>query len=159
MDLNPQPPALWTSSEGPYELADYCIRNKTRLLILINAWIDSGAQDEGGIEDDGEGDDENNHDWQTLRYWSARLRPLWKRDGRRRGSMDTIYSGSSNGSAEGEEEVIEDEEEEEKPPSETIVVACNRSGEENGIYLFHSLLVNLSFLINRESIRWDVSDI
>lgn len=132
MDLNPQPPVLWTSSEGPYELADYCIQNKTRLLILLNAWLDSGVQDEDGIEEEGEGDAENNHDWQTLRYWSARLRPLWKRDSRRRGSMDTIYSGSSNGSQEGEEDVVEDEEEEEKPPSETIVVVCNRSGEENG---------------------------
>ncbi|KAF9465275.1 carbon-nitrogen hydrolase [Collybia nuda] len=128
MDLNPQPPVLWTSSDGPYELADYCIKSETRLLIMLNSWLDSGTEDEDSIEED-EGDAEHSHDWQTLRYWSARLLPLWKRDGRRRGSTDTIYSGSSNAS-EGEQEDIA--EEEERTPSETIVVICNRSGEENG---------------------------
>ncbi|OBZ71514.1 Protein N-terminal amidase [Grifola frondosa] len=63
----PEPAAsiIWDIDEGPYEVADYCIAKKTNLLILLNAWLDSGAEPE------------KNTDWQTLNYWAARLRPLW----------------------------------------------------------------------------------
>ncbi|KAF8073961.1 carbon-nitrogen hydrolase [Lyophyllum atratum] len=158
MDLNPQPPALWTSAEGPFELADYTAKNRSRLLVLLNAWLYSGLTEDDelgemgekedekednsdnskeGTELEAEDDEDNEPDWYTLRYWAARLRPLWRRDGRRRGSNETMYSDGSIGSVGNEEEAVEDaiedvEEEEEKPPHETIVVLCNRTGKENG---------------------------
>jgi hypothetical protein len=55
-------------------------------------------------------------------------------------SLETFYStgsveDSDDGRKSGEhiaEEAVEDEEDEEKEPHETIVVACNRIGKENG---------------------------
>ncbi|KAG6840882.1 hypothetical protein C0991_003475 [Blastosporella zonata] len=164
MDLNPHSPNIWTSDKGPYELADHCVKNQSRLLVLLNAWLYSGLDEDGEkegaeeanldeeekekeVESDQEDvdSDEGEPDWYTLRYWTARLEPLWRRDGRRRGSNETVMSGSSNGSGsddrdrpEGEEQPVveeaveEEEEEEEKPPHETIVVVCNRTGKENG---------------------------
>lgn len=104
MDLNPQTPQ-WTSAAGPYELADYCIAKKSNLLILLNAWLDSGD----------EPDEEK--DWGTLNYWAARTSPLWSD---RVLHKDTKASDSDQG-------------------HETIVIVCNRSGDENGepwIFLF-----------------------
>ena len=146
MDLNPQPPAEWTSiTAGPYELADHCVKHKSKLLVLLNAWLDptvdvaqddkdSECQDETTKEDEeGDSSDDEEPEWGTLNYWSARLRPLWRSDGRRRGSNETIYSNDSTESEKDEyEEAVEDEEMEEKAPHETIVVACNRAGKENG---------------------------
>ena len=66
MDLNAQPPADWTIEDGPYELADHCIETKANILLILNAWLDSGMIDA-------------DKDWQTLNYWAARLRPLWAR--------------------------------------------------------------------------------
>jgi len=68
MDLNPQPPAVWSSEDGPYELADYCSEKKCDILLLLNAWLDSNENPE------------EFEDWDTLSYWIARLRPLWHRD-------------------------------------------------------------------------------
>ncbi|GLB38646.1 putative carbon-nitrogen hydrolase [Lyophyllum shimeji] len=149
MDLNPHPPALWTSAEGPYELADYCMETQSKLLVLLDAWLYSGLTEDGEAagdekemkdekdqadEEAEETDDEDEPDWYTLRYWTARLRPLWRYDGRRRGSNETVVSASVD-SSEGDrpqEEAVEEEEEEAKPPHETIVVVCNRTGKENG---------------------------
>lgn len=64
----------------------------------------------------GDKDDEE-YDWLNINYWAARLRPLWAQD-----------------EQEGDRESISCSE-------ETIVVVCNRFGEENGmliIFLFHS---------------------
>ncbi|KAG5638737.1 hypothetical protein H0H81_010547 [Sphagnurus paluster] len=166
MDLNPQPPAEWTSPDGPFELADFCVKHQSRVLVLLNAWLYSGLNEDGEaeVEEEENGQQESSDvageekaengeqeeqvygekvdtksepDWYTLRYWTARLRPLWRRDGRRRGSNETIVSGSTNGSGVKEEAVAEEQidevEEEEKPPHETIVVVCNRTGKENGI--------------------------
>ncbi|KAF5377883.1 hypothetical protein D9615_006678 [Tricholomella constricta] len=164
MDLNPHPPAMWTSSTGPFELADHCAKNRSRVLVLLNAWLFSGLGEDGELQNydkedeeeqdkDSHGDADEGHevskeevddgrlddsepDWYTLRYWTARLRPLWRRDGRRRGSNETVVSGSTNGSEGNEEEAaeqaVEDEDEDEKPPHETLVVVCNRTGKENG---------------------------
>ncbi|KAH7337094.1 carbon-nitrogen hydrolase [Rhizoctonia solani] len=66
MDLNPHPPNVWTSVEGPYELADYCIEHNVQTLILLCAWLDSGVSPE-----------DTQFDAQTVSYWIARLRPLW----------------------------------------------------------------------------------
>ncbi|KAJ7701396.1 carbon-nitrogen hydrolase [Mycena rosella] len=88
MDLNAQPPSSWTIKDGPYELADYCLAQKTNILVMLNAWLDSDEQPE------------NEHDMDTLNFWAERLRPLW------------IESSTSS--------------------QETIVVVCNRGGDENG---------------------------
>ncbi|KAG6831030.1 hypothetical protein H0H87_006519 [Tephrocybe sp. NHM501043] len=183
MDLNPQPPNNWKSVDGPFEIAEHCIENRSRLLVMLNAWLFSNLNENGETttvsaggggsdteeldeaktegndamdeekelgrvaeEDEGTIDpDEDEPDWYTLRYWTARLEPLWRRDLRRRGSNETIMSNSSNvsdrgsdkpkGEEQGVVEAVEEEEEEEeedKAPHETIVVVCNRSGKENG---------------------------
>ncbi|KAF8909051.1 carbon-nitrogen hydrolase [Gymnopilus junonius] len=100
MDLNPQT-ETWTSSEGPYEIADYAASKKADVLVLLNAWLDSGKETE------------EDHDWQTLNYWAARTRPLWT-DEPLGSPVDEKKLHSNN---EGHE---------------TIMVVCNRSGEENG---------------------------
>jgi protein N-terminal amidase len=140
MDLNPQPPAQWTSAEGPYELADHCVENKTNLLVLLNAWLDSGAQDDGDLisedrDKENEGDEDKEEmagpDRQTLNFWTARLWPLWRRDARLKGNNRTNVSQSSE--LDGGQENGVRREKEGRRSHETIVVACNRTGEENGM--------------------------
>ncbi|KAJ7728815.1 carbon-nitrogen hydrolase [Mycena maculata] len=89
MDLNAMPPHSWTSEDGPYELADYCLKENTNILVMLNAWLDSGKQPE------------EEHDIHTLNFWAERLRPLW-------------LESSSPAS------------------QDTLVVVCNRGGDENG---------------------------
>lgn len=109
MDLNAHPPADWRTSKGPYEFADYTLAQESDVLILLNAWLDSGVQvyrphepddvkplDEVMIEDT---------DWNTVNFWAARLRPLWAQD-REHLSVEKT----------------------------TLVVICNRTGEEKGAY-------------------------
>jgi hypothetical protein len=92
MDLNVLPPATWeTIEDGPYELARHHLASKSSVLILLNAWLDSGK------------DPEEEVDANTINYWAMRLRPLWS-----------------------EEEVVSEK------GTETMVVVCNRTGEENG---------------------------
>ncbi|KAJ7845376.1 carbon-nitrogen hydrolase [Mycena olivaceomarginata] len=87
-DLNAQPPHQWTTVDGPFEVADYCLTQNTALLVLLNAWLDSG--EEPGSD----------YDMHTMDYWAERLRPLWLKS---------------------------------SPASqETLVVVCNRGGDENG---------------------------
>ncbi|KZT73961.1 carbon-nitrogen hydrolase [Daedalea quercina L-15889] len=102
MDLNVLPPAEWNPDGGPYEVAEHCISTNSNLLILLNAWLDSGNDED---EDKG---------WQTMNYWAARLRPLWAKplvDGHGNHARDTHAL----------------------PGEETIVVICNRFGQENGV--------------------------
>ena len=66
MDLNVQKPLEWISIEGPYEIASHCIAERSNLLILLNAWLESP-------EDVGE-----HHAWSTMNFWAHRLRPLWE---------------------------------------------------------------------------------
>jgi len=103
MDLNPQIPD-WSYAQGPYEIADHCISTKSNLLILLNAWLDSGKELE------------ETHDWSTLSYWAARTRPLWSN-----GNDEDNGSDSS-----GEEQDISTSD------NETVVIVCNRTGQENG---------------------------
>ncbi|KAH9947447.1 carbon-nitrogen hydrolase [Amylocystis lapponica] len=100
MDLNVQAGSTWMFGVGPYEIADHCIAKKANLLVLLNAWLDSGE------------DKEEDEDMQTLNYWAARLRPLWAKPPNKK-------AGSANNHRTDLGE-------------ETIVVICNRSGEENG---------------------------
>jgi len=71
MDLNVQPPSMWTIESGPYELADHCAATRSNLLVLLNAWKDSGRNEDA------------KEDWETLNFWSLRLQPLWDDTGRR----------------------------------------------------------------------------
>jgi protein N-terminal amidase len=66
MDMNVQRPLEWTSVGGPYEIASYCIAEKSNILILLNAWLESP-------EDIGE-----DTAWSTVNFWAHRLRPLWE---------------------------------------------------------------------------------
>ncbi len=97
MDLNPFPPADWTLEDGPYEVAEYCQAQDTDLLVLLNAWLDPDPEADDGPS------------WSTLRYWAARLRPLWFND---QEGNSTPPQGTSD--------------------EATTVVVCNRTGEENG---------------------------
>ena len=113
MDLNPQI-ENWMQSDGPYELASHCLSNKANILILLNAWLDSGK------------DPEESFDWSVLNFWAARLQPLWAGDEQKhldeRVSESPVYM--TNGVDKSESK-----------GKETIVVVCNRCGEENGKFL------------------------
>jgi len=102
MDLNAQSPARWTLEEGPYEIADYCVAQKSNILILLNAWLDTGAEQH------------QDKDWQTLNYWASRLRPLWAN-----AVDEPKYAKGSVPSPHNTKD-------------RTFVVICNRCGEENG---------------------------
>ncbi|KAI0685622.1 carbon-nitrogen hydrolase [Cytidiella melzeri] len=108
MDLNTQPPAIWTSDGGPYEIADFCIENKANVLVLLNAWLDSGEEVD------------NPKDWSTINYWLARLRPLWARTD----ELENV-GGDSDSDGESHDNSAID-------AHETIVIVCNRGGRDNG---------------------------
>lgn len=122
MDLNAHPPADWTSPHAPFEIAAHCVAQKSDILILLDAWLDSGkttSEYDGG---EAEEDEEGECDWQTVNFWAYRLNPLWEKD------LETIAGESGKSLASG------DVSESNEPPkkAETIVVVCNRTGEENG---------------------------
>ncbi|KAI0304305.1 carbon-nitrogen hydrolase [Multifurca ochricompacta] len=102
MDLNPRSP--WTLDGGPYELADHCLKTRSNLLILLNAWLDSGEEQD------------RDKDFSTLNYWTVMLRPLWyqKDNDELNMNSETAEPGKA------------------KEDAETIVVVCNRNGIENG---------------------------
>lgn len=89
MDLNPFPPAVWSSREGPYELANFAIDNNTRLLIILCAWLDSKAHPE------------EPWDKETVNYWLARLLPLWKRINEQQVEQDTVVVICNRAGADG----------------------------------------------------------
>ncbi|KAF7985942.1 hypothetical protein HWV62_43878 [Athelia sp. TMB] len=97
-DLNTDRPPEWSFEDGSYEIADYCISQKSDLLILLDAWLDSGEASK----------DES--DRSNIEYWAARLRPLWVEP--------TAEGGISD-------------EERAQSGKETLVVICNRFGDEN----------------------------
>lgn len=66
MDLNVQKPLDWETIEGPCEIASYCVAEKSNILLLLNAWLESP-------EDSGD-----SHAWTTMNFWAHRLRPLWE---------------------------------------------------------------------------------
>ena len=100
----------WSTAEGPYEIADHCISKNSNLLILLNAWLDSGE------------DLEENHDWQTLNYWAARTRPLWS-------------NGNDDNDSDSSQDATKPSLTSDSGSNETIVVICNRSGQENGPFI------------------------
>lgn len=122
MDLNPQIPD-WSLAHGPYEIADHCISKKSNLLVLLNAWLDSGKEPE------------ETHDWSTLNYWAARTKPLWSN------GIDDDDSDFSREEQDASEQPLVSN----PPANETIVVVCNRTGQENG----QTNIIHLSTLTNR----------
>lgn len=119
MDLNPQI-GDWTLSHGPYEMADYCLSDNANVLVLLNAWLDSGKNSEEAS------------DWSTLNYWAARLQPLWI-DGTKNGEVHGSKSESDGPSPSSISSPTPDGVGKSDPKGkETIVVICNRCGEENG---------------------------
>ncbi|KAF8513774.1 hydrolase [Gautieria morchelliformis] len=90
MDLNPFPPAIWNTEEGPYELANFAIDNDTRLVVILCAWLDSKAHPE------------EPWDRQTLNYWIARLLPLWRQVDDRQTERDTIVAICNRAGADGD---------------------------------------------------------
>ena len=89
MDLNPFPPAIWNSREGPYELASFAIDNDTRLLIILCAWLDSKIHPEEAW------------DRETVNCWLARLLPLWRRINNQQMERDTIVVICNRAGADG----------------------------------------------------------
>lgn len=119
MDLNPQI-GDWTLSHGPYEMAYHCLSNNANVLVLLNAWLDSGKNNEEAS------------DWSTLNYWAARLQPLWI-DDTENGEAHDSNSEAGDPSHPSIPSLAPDGVDTSKSKGkETIVVICNRSGEENG---------------------------
>ena len=131
MDLNPQPPAVWTDlAHGPYELAAHCAARGARVLVLLNAWLDSGADAAARV------------DWQTVNYWAMRLRPLWAASEEGEGDSDSDDEGSGDEVDEDEVaalgiagEARVDGDAGRSLGDEILVVICNRCGEEHGLSL------------------------
>jgi protein N-terminal amidase len=109
MDLNAQPPAIWTLEDGPYEIADYTIQKNVNILLLLNAWLDSDQEPE------------HEKDWHTLNYWAMRLRPLWARCEEFK-EEDSAQCNSRGESIQGRG----------LDGRDTVVIVCNRCGSENG---------------------------
>lgn len=134
MDLNTRPPGRWTLHNGPYEIAEYCIEKKVTVLVLLNAWLDSLRDVHDPI------------DWSTMNYWAARLRPLWARAG---DSEKEEYE-SDDSVSEGEDPVL---------GHETIVIVCNRSGQEDGtLRRCHYEAISTDYF-NRQILCGDVDDV
>ena len=123
----------WTLPEGPYELADHCLENRTNLLVLLNAWLYSGQEEHDGlIVEERENEDEKGEgsqdgpDRSTIDFWAARLWPLWRKDARNSYAPTTQSSGSAGDEQSGIKQ------ENGLHTHETSVIVCNRTGEENG---------------------------
>ena len=118
MDLNPFTDE-WSYEDGPFEIASYCkivtpTKPQTRVLVILCAWLD-------GLEDDSA-----EYNTSVLNYWMMRLKPLWSNEDSRLDSdadqMDTV------GDPDETEEALTASSDNEG----TIVIVCNRCGEENG---------------------------
>lgn len=115
-DLNVHGGAMWASLEdGPYELAEFCVRAQTRLLVLLNAWLspEDGGEEEGEEEGAGKEDVSGRLEpnWAVLNYWATRLRPTW--------AQSQVQSNL------GDSETTPDS-------GDLVVVVCNRFGREGG---------------------------
>ncbi|KAF8125183.1 carbon-nitrogen hydrolase, partial [Boletus edulis] len=123
-DVNVTAGEAWTSLErGPYELAGWCLRERVRVLVVLNAWLraeDGGMEgvEEEECEQDGEDGKEPN--WDVLNYWAMRLRPLWAKD------VDNEVSTRSSGTLADTAPSDSDEQQ------NTVVIVCNRLGRERG---------------------------
>ncbi|KAH7879670.1 carbon-nitrogen hydrolase [Lentinula edodes] len=156
MDLNAQPPADWKTRGPPYEVAEYALKEDVDVVVMLNAWLDSRVKHyESKLSDDGEvmkkmkadwGKEEENEkdfgdifDWTTVEFWATRLKPLWVQGGassslRQHDTIQARLSGSNSSAKEQKESKDEEEVQGGVCASDrrTIVVICNRTGEEKG---------------------------
>lgn len=147
VNVNGPDEGVWRSIErGPYELAGYCRREGVRVLVLLNAWLQSEEEKESTdgngqleedndtdfeeMEDDGEGGDDGlEPNWRVVNYWAMRLRPLWASDVDE--SMDTAPSVRRS---ETSAEMARTNDE-----RELLVVICNRFGHERGAISYYPI--------------------
>ena len=118
MDLNPFRED-WTSADGPCELASYCeespTKPRTQVLVILCAWLSQLS------------DEDADYDLNVLDYWLARLKPLWD------GEVSDTESDSNPGNApESAQTNDRNRQTGNADKNETIVIICNRCGEENG---------------------------
>jgi protein N-terminal amidase len=117
MDLNPRittpNPHGW-----PYELATWCIESKSKVLVLLCAWLHS-SHSEHRTQEEKEESKKSDWDLHTAKYWCERLRPLWD---------DECSVGNDD---------VED--------MERTVIICNRNGLERGTFsnAHHECISNL----------------
>ncbi|KAG6370563.1 carbon-nitrogen hydrolase [Boletus reticuloceps] len=149
-DVNVTAGEAWTSLEsGPYELAGWCLRERVRVLVVLNAWLrpeDGGME---GVEEDERGDgnadadagpgglegkrvqrtgEEDGEDgkepnWDVLNYWAMRLRPLWAAK-----DVDHEMGTRSSSSGTWADTAPSDSDEQQH----VVVIVCNRCGRERG---------------------------
>ena len=84
---------------------------------------------------DSDDDEDRDMDWRTMNYWSVRLRPLWAQPlvGEHGNHVRDTHA---------------------QPEEETVVVVCNRYGEENGMYyLFLLAMYSDSAIAYRSYVR------
>lgn len=124
MDLNPFSEDKWSYDSGPFELASYCTETsstkpRTRVLVILCAWLDQ-------VNDDNAAYNTN-----VLNYWTSRLKPLWDD-----GNSDTDSGSDSNSDTEDAVARLQANDDQTSAGNpdidETIVIVCNRCGEENG---------------------------
>ncbi|KIM28328.1 hypothetical protein M408DRAFT_139999 [Serendipita vermifera MAFF 305830] len=119
MDLNPGPTTI--ELPAPCELASFALSNRSRVLVLLCAWLDSGQHPD------------TKWDLTTIQYWLGRLLPLWSTESEDLSPMN-------------EYPVPDDHD-------ETIVIICNRTGNERGsIFAGCSMAVKCS----RARGEWDI---
>ncbi len=70
----------------------------------------------------------NDGDWQTLNYWLSRLRPLWKKEVDPHDESNSDSDDSDDGKTPAHQSTNEDR------SKRTIVVICNRCGDDKGEY-------------------------
>ncbi|KAJ3810643.1 carbon-nitrogen hydrolase [Lentinula aff. lateritia] len=112
MDLNAQPPADWKTRGPPYEVAEYALKEDVDVVVMLNAWLDSGEAHGNDLGD--------MFDWTTVEFWATRLKPLWVQGG---ASAKEQEDSEDEGETQGEVDACD---------RRTIVVICNRTGEEKG---------------------------
>ncbi len=109
MDLNAHPPADWLTKGRPYEIAEFALSHDANVLILLNAWMDSGTATDQWT------------DWTVVNFWAARLRPLWDME-----DLDQSTEEGVHASLQGKTDSVQG------LGKRTIVAICNRTGQENG---------------------------
>lgn len=94
---------------APCELTSFALSHKSRVLVLLCAWLESDVEHRGT-----ENGPSSNWCMTTIQYWISRSLPLWSTT-----SPELRQAGGA--------EVPTPEEHD-----ETIVVICNRNGSERG---------------------------
>ena len=114
MDICPHPPNTDDNPVPVFELAEFAIQKKARILVLLCAWLHS--------------EDSLDSPWDMINidYWTKRVGPLWERPEMSVGHVGTsLHQPTLGPGTTGETlEAVEDR--------ETIFVINNRIGIERG---------------------------